>query len=199
MGQLGIKMNSDVTIVLGSRLREMRKMRGLSLRDQARALGVSPSTLSELERGIAGISLQRLQSVAASLSVSVADLLSHDTPSEPPERTLEVLSSAEVEGGSIQRGRGAHYALVGAAGEHALQPYRIAFDAGGGYADDPISHPGEEFVYVALGNVLLHLDGEPHTLRQGDHARFDSSLLHAFSNASTASVALIVGAGTPPW
>ena len=177
----------------------MRKMRGVSLRDQAKALGVSPSTLSELERGIAGISLQRLQSVAASLSVSVADLLSNDTPSERPGRSLEILTSAEVEDGSIRRGRGVHYALVGEGGEHALQPYRIAFDAGGGYADDPISHPGEEFVYVVLGNVLLHLNGEPHMLHQGDHARFDSSLPHAFSNASAASVALIVGAGTPPW
>jgi hypothetical protein len=54
------------------------------------------------------------------------------------------------------------YALVGAAGEHTLQPYRIAFDAEAGYADDPISHPGEEFVYVALGNVLLHLNGAAH-------------------------------------
>ena len=38
--------DSDVTPKVGQRLRDMRKMRGISVREQARLLGVSPSTLS---------------------------------------------------------------------------------------------------------------------------------------------------------
>ena len=76
------QVESDVTRKVGQRLRDMRKMRGLSVREHARQLGVSPSTLSELERGIAGISLQRLQSVASSLSIGIADLLA-DHPAVP--------------------------------------------------------------------------------------------------------------------
>lgn len=192
-------MDSDVTPRVGQRLREMRKMRGLSLREQARLLRVSPSTLSELERGISGISLQRLQSVATSLGVGIADLLAHDTESTAGTRPLEIVEPADITASTIHRGPGVHYALIGASGEHALQPYQITFNAGAGYVTDPIRHPGEEFVYVLFGEVHLHLGGEQQLVTQGSFARFDSGIPHAFSNASTTNVAALIGAGTPPW
>jgi transcriptional regulator with XRE-family HTH domain len=193
-------VDADLTPTIGKRLRDMRKMRGLTVREQASLLQVSPSTLSELERGIAGISLQRLQSVALSLGVSVSDLLTSDeSPSTEISRRLEIIRPPELGAASIRRGHGVHYTLVGAHGEHTLQPYRIMFDAGAGYADDPIAHPGEEFVYVLFGEVHLHLGNERHLLSAGCCARFDSGVPHAFSNASPSDVAGLIGAGTPPW
>lgn len=192
-------MDADLTPTIGKRLREMRKMRGLTVREQARQLQVSPSTLSELERGIAGISLQRLQSVAHSLGVSVSDLLTHDVEPTIQARPLEIILPREASATSIRRGRGVHYTLIGSNGEHTLQPYRITFDAGAGYADDPIAHPGEEFVYVLFGEVYLHLGDGRHVLTEASFARFDSGVPHAFSNASQSNVAGLIGAGTPPW
>jgi transcriptional regulator with XRE-family HTH domain len=193
------QVESDVTRKVGQRLRDMRKMRGLSVREHARQLGVSPSTLSELERGIAGISLQRLQSVASSLSIGIADLLA-DHPAVPGRvRRLEIIRPADITASTIHRGPGVHYALIGAGGGHALQPYQITFDAGAGYRTDPIRHPGEEFVYVLFGEVHLHLGNEQHELTPGTFARFDSGIPHAFANASKTNVAALVGAGTPPW
>jgi transcriptional regulator with XRE-family HTH domain len=192
-------LDTDLTPTIGKRLREMRKMRGLTVREQASLLQVSPSTLSELERGIAGISLQRLQSVAHSLGVSVSDLLTHDESPTNEARPLEISQPADLGATSIRRGRGVHYTLVGSHGEHTLQPYRIMFDAGAGYADDPIAHPGEEFVYVLFGDVHLHLGDQQHLLTTGSCARFDSGVPHAFSNASHSNVAGLIGAGTPPW
>jgi len=191
--------DSDVTPKVGQRLRDMRKMRGVSVREQARLLGVSPSTLSELERGISGISLQRLQSVAASLGVSIADLLAHEPASTEDTRPLEIVTSGDITTSTIHRGPGVHYALIGSSGEHTLQPYQITFDAGAGYATDPIRHPGEEFVYVLFGEVNLHLGQGRHLLAAGSFARFDSGTPHAFANASTTNIAALIGAGTPPW
>jgi len=191
--------DSDVTPKVGQRLRDMRKMRGVSVREQARLLGVSPSTLSELERGISGISLQRLQSVATSLGVSIADLLAHEPASAEDARPLEIVTSGDITTSTIHRGPGVHYALIGSSGEHTLQPYQITFDAGAGYATDPIRHPGEEFVYVLFGEVNLHLGQERHLLAAGSFARFDSGIPHAFANASTTNIAALIGAGTPPW
>ncbi len=174
-------------------------MRGVSVRDQARQLGVSPSTLSELERGIAGISLQRLQSVASTLGIGIADLLADDLAVPPDARSLEIVKPADLTTSTIHRGPGVHYALIGSRGEHALQPYQITFDAGAGYRADPIRHPGEEFVYVLFGEVHLHLGKDQHCLTPGDFARFDSGIPHAFANASTTNIAALIGAGTPPW
>jgi transcriptional regulator with XRE-family HTH domain len=185
---------------IGARLRQLRKIRGVSLREQARLIGMSPSTLSELERGIAAISLQRLQTVANELGVSVSELLTTDDDrggdSVPSlERFTDLRNHA-----TIERGKGVHYALLGErGGGHTLQPYRIVFDAGRGYADDPIGHAGEEFTLVLFGDVILHLGDDEHVLDEGTAVRFNCAIPHAFSNASTRNVAAIVGAATPPW
>jgi transcriptional regulator with XRE-family HTH domain len=192
-------IDSDVTPKVGQRLRDMRKVRGLSVREQARHLGVSPSTLSELERGISGISLQRLQSVASNLGIGIADLLADHAAAPQDARPLEIIRPADITASTIHRGPGVHYALIGSSGDHALQPYQITFDAGAGYRTDPIRHPGEEFVYVLFGEVRLHLGEDQHCLTPGSFARFDSGIPHAFANASKTNVAALIGAGTPPW
>lgn len=190
-------MDVDLTAQIGQRLREMRMVRGRTVREQARLLQISPSRLSELERGIAGISLQRLHSVAHSLGVSVADLLPDDA-SAVESRPLEIVAADDIASGTIQRAPGVHYALVESGRQHTLQPYRATFDAGA-VAPDPIRHPGEEFVYVLFGEVRLHLGDDQHVIGAGSFARFDSGIPHAFSNASATNVAGMIGAGTPPW
>jgi transcriptional regulator with XRE-family HTH domain len=198
-GKVKELMEPDATLGIGVRLREMRKMRGQSLREQARLIGMSPSTLSELERGIAGVSLQKLQSVVDNLGISLAELLSTKGDERTANRPLEILSPGDIARASIVRGKGVHYTLIGSNGDHAIQPYFITFDAGCGYADDPITHPGEEFVYVLFGEIVLHLGGTQYHLVQGTTARFNSETPHAFSNASHNAVAGVIGAGTPPW
>lgn len=202
-GRRASGVDTDLTWQVGQRLREMRKMRGRTVREQARLLRLSPSTLSELERGIAGISLQRLHSVAHSLGVSIADLLTTDaSPAE--SRPLEIITPGDIGAATVQRSAGVHYALIGSStpklgsGEHTLQPYRATFDAGA-LPPDPIRHPGEEFVYVLIGDVHLHLGDDQHLLTAGTFARFDSDIAHAFSNGSAINVASIIGAGTPRW
>ena len=44
----------------------------------------------------------------------------------------------------------------------------------------PITHDGQEFVYVVEGAVELFYDGRTYRLSQGDGAYLDSSLPHTF-------------------
>ena len=60
---------------MGERLRAVRRERGLSLRDLAKRLDVSPSLISQVETGRASPSVSTLYAMAQVLSVSVDDLL----------------------------------------------------------------------------------------------------------------------------
>jgi uncharacterized cupin superfamily protein len=62
-----------------------------------------------------------------------------------------------------------------------------------------IAHPGEEFAYVLLGEVELLLGADVHRLAQGDLVRFRTETPHAFRNASSMGVGIVLGAATPPW
>lgn len=71
---------------LGSRLREVRLQSGLSLREVARQLGVSPSFVSQMENGKSQPSVATLYSMAQLLNVSIDELFNRDAAAAPVVR-----------------------------------------------------------------------------------------------------------------
>ncbi len=69
---------------LGQALRRARSARGLSLRELAARIGVSPATLSAVENGRTGLVVDRLQLIAAELGTTAAELLSDDKLASTP-------------------------------------------------------------------------------------------------------------------
>lgn len=63
------------SMVVGTRIRHARGERGITLRELANRLGVSPATMSAVENGRTGISVLRLNEVASILDITTADLL----------------------------------------------------------------------------------------------------------------------------
>jgi quercetin dioxygenase-like cupin family protein len=160
---------------------------------------MAPSSLSALENSKGGVSLQRLQQVAAHFGLQLTELLADGKAPGETEPPVEVFDSAAAHAPGVRRGRGVLYQLLGASKGHQLQPYLLSFQPGGGYADDKIAHPGEEFAYVLQGEVELLIADETHRLGQGDAVRFGTERPHAFRNASTTGVSVVLGAATPPW
>ena len=68
---------------VGAQVRAIRLSRGMSLRSLARAISVSPATLSQIENGRTGLTVSRLRDIAAAMQVSVAQIL--DTVVSDPD------------------------------------------------------------------------------------------------------------------
>lgn len=73
--------------VLGRRLREERLSSGMTLREMARQLGVSPSFVSQFENGKSQPSVATLYSISQLLGVSVDALFAPETAKPKPSRT----------------------------------------------------------------------------------------------------------------
>lgn len=67
----------------GTAIRAARRARGLTVRDLAQCLRVSPATVSAIENGKTGISVSRLQECAGALGVTPAQILA-GTVTRPP-------------------------------------------------------------------------------------------------------------------
>jgi AcrR family transcriptional regulator/transcriptional regulator with XRE-family HTH domain len=65
---------------VGARVRQVRKATGLSLREAAQRVGVSPATLSAVENGKTGVSIPRLRTLAAELGTTVPWLIGERPP-----------------------------------------------------------------------------------------------------------------------
>jgi transcriptional regulator with XRE-family HTH domain len=69
---------AEPVVALGARLKQVRQQSGLSLRELARQLGVSPSFVSQLENGKSQPSVATLYSISQLLDVSIDQLFSAD-------------------------------------------------------------------------------------------------------------------------
>ncbi len=195
-------MDDSLRKILGQRLRQLRRETGLGLREQAREIGISASSLSALENNTGGVSLQRLQQVANHFELHITDLLAaygDEGNGDGRPRRPEVVRAWGTEVSGVERGVGVVYQLLGPGHNHQIQPYMISFQPGASYRNDAIAHTGEEFAFVIIGKVELLLGDESFVLQQGDAIRFSTDTPHAFRNASAHGIAVLVGAGTPPW
>jgi transcriptional regulator with XRE-family HTH domain len=163
---------------LGSRVRQLRRERELTLKELGALADLSHPFLSQLERGLARPSLGSVERIARALDVPVGVLWT-----EPGRR-----GHAAV----IRRDAGPAAELANAA--VSVREWR------GGSREWPDSHQtagGDMLVYVARGGVEVELQGEVHSLEEGDTLLFDGALPHRFRRTGgTATRALCVAIGS---
>ncbi|WP_042386928.1 helix-turn-helix domain-containing protein [Streptacidiphilus melanogenes] len=153
---------------LGARLRERRLRSGLTLEAAAARVGLSPAHLSRLETAKRQPSLPLLLGLSRAYAVPL-DVLLGEAPAAP---------TAVIRGGAAEPSLagGWTYRAAGAPGR-AMQALRVHVPPD---IQDAVVrvHPGEEWLYVLSGRLVLTLDRERHLLEPGDSAHFDSMRPH---------------------
>jgi transcriptional regulator with XRE-family HTH domain len=192
---------TPLAIDVGARIRHLRRQAGLGVRELSREIGISPSSLSAIERGTAGMSLSRMQEVASYFGLHLSDLLADYQGRQDAARRddVEIFRRACSSVASVERQRGVYYQNVGVSIGHLIQPYFIHFEPSAGYANDPVKHAGEEFNLVLYGELELLYGDETYQLGQGDLVRLNPEKEHAWQNPSRDGCALMIGGMTPPW
>ena len=166
---------------VGARIKALREAMDYSLRDLSEHSGVSPTMLSQVERGATSPTLAVASKIASGLDLSLSQLLRLD---EAP------------------------HVVVGRAGEHRRHErggHRIEeltpplpglradvsaheLDAGaitGSPGDTPMHEPGSRETAVVLeGEIVLVFGRERYVLGPGDSVTFDADLPHHFENES---------------
>lgn len=176
---------------LGTKLRALRRSRGVSLAEVAEGTGISPSFISMVEQGKSDITVSRLMRLVQWYGVSVADLVQDASPSPVQVVCADRRRSLRMadERISIQ--------MLTADGHHAMMPVINVYDEGGAMSD-PTRHDGEEFVHVIEGRIELAVAGtDPIVLEPGDSAYYRSDVPHSFRNLGP-GVARFFGVTTPP-
>jgi len=185
---------------IGPEVRRLRTERNLSAAAVARAAGVSPSLISQVERGVTSPSIEVLWAIARALDVSMGAFFQATTDEAPaaqePDRARAVVVRAH------QRKRLAlpnsvSYDLLSPDLKHQIEFTWAEFAPGEGSPREPYSHAGEEQLVVIEGEIHFWIDGDEIVLGQGDALTIDSGLPHRAENRSDRR-AVVIAAMTPP-
>jgi XRE family transcriptional regulator, regulator of sulfur utilization len=179
---------------VGARVKALRDSHGLTLRDLAERSGVSAPMLSQVERGETSPTLAVAGRIASGLDLSLSQLLRLD-------ETRHVVVVRAGDGRSRRRGRHRVEELTPSLPGQRADVSRHTLAPGGttgGPSDPPLHEPGaRETAVVLSGELTLAIDGEEHTLAEGDAVTFDADLAHHFENRGdrAADFMAVVAAG----
>lgn len=175
---------------LGTKLRSLRKERGLSLVQLCGQVKCSPSYLSMVENGKVDPSISRLKKITDALDVTIVDLFQNSN-----DRKI-VIRRNERPRGEITRSKTEIEMLIQSNPDNQLDA-RVATIHPDGCSNGYYRHPGEEFGLVLSGTFELTIDGVIYTLEKGDSFYFESPRNHSFRNPGTED-AVIVWVNHPP-
>jgi transcriptional regulator with XRE-family HTH domain len=164
---------------VGERIRKLREAQDMSLEQVCKLTGIDAARLSAYEDGTAVPSIGVVIQLSRVLGSKMEGLLhGGGTVSE----SLTICRSGESLGGELgdTEQSYAYQSLTrpGTAG-HLMEPFLLSFDPAVP-PGVPITHDGQEFVYVVEGAIELFYDGRNYRLEKGDSAYLSSSLPHTF-------------------
>jgi transcriptional regulator with XRE-family HTH domain len=184
-------------VSIGGKLRHLRRLNRLTLRDVAAAVDCSESMLSKIETDRASPSLQLLHRLAEALGTTVQALFSDTeqptlTVYRDGQRPLLKFRARSSDGSSVQFER-----MIPHAEGRTLNANVHVVPPGCG-SDGILRHRGEEVGYVLEGQIELIVDGVGVLVSQGGSFFFNSALPHSYRNVG-ATTARIIWVNTPPY
>jgi transcriptional regulator with XRE-family HTH domain len=172
--------------------RNLRRMRVSQL---ARAVGVTPSLISQIERGSTRPSVATLFALAEALDVSVdvfADRSAGEAPEPPPPAAGPALAppSARESRYVVRRSDRRSIAIDGGIRWELLSPetepeaefLEIVYEPHAESSPTLYRHPGKEMVRVVAGAFDIHIGFDVFRLEEGDSIVFPASLPHRYVN-----------------
>jgi transcriptional regulator with XRE-family HTH domain len=164
------------TMDVGTRLRELRQERGLSMRSLARLSGLSTNALSMIERGKTSPSVSTLYKLSEALEVPITAFFR----TEPPRQGIVFRKANERSRVEFQRGL-----WEGLGGESFIgrvEPFMLTLEAGATSGPHGLVHSGHEFVICIKGQLEYEVEDQRFSLQPGDSLLFASKLRHRWRN-----------------
>ena len=162
---------APIAAFVAASLRSLRETRGLSQTDLARLAGVTPSAVSQAERGDRGLSLETLLRLANALHMSLDDLL------HAQRRTPYRVGRRDDDPDVLRHGA---QTLLDASGPRpGVALVRLPPRASG--APEPGRH-GQAVITVGAGLVQVLVDDATPSLRQGDALTCEASRVTGWRN-----------------
>ena len=197
----------DVSKV-GGRLRAERERLGLSLRELARRVGVSPSLVSQIELDRVNPSVSTLYALVTELGMTMSDVFG-DSPSEEPviRRLREEDESGLAERPETRRvinlASGVRWERLTPQSDREVEFLYVVYPVGAASCpeDALMTHGGKEYGYVSSGTLGVRVGFDEYELGPGGSIAFDSSSPHrlwAIGEEPVHAVWVVIGRKADP-
>ena len=159
----------------GMRLRQLRSERNISQRALAQLAGVSPNSISLIERDEISPSVATLQNLATAMNVHMSYFFEEESEKSVLHVKKNERSFLENEGVRIESiGSRLH--------DQEVEPFVIQLAPHTSIGERQVIHSGHEIVYCTKGEIEYYIDGSSYLIQEGDFLLFEATLPHLWRN-----------------
>ena len=181
---------------VGERIKKLREAQEMTLADVCKLTGIQPDRLPAYEEGTAVPSIGAVIQLSRVFGSKVEGLLhGGGTVSE----SLTICRSGDSLGGRQGDTEQSYsYSPLTRPGtaRHLMEPFLLSFDPKVPQGV-PLTHDGQEFVYIVDGVIELFYDGHSFRLEKGDSAYLDSSHPHTFHGLGDSIAQMLAVVSSP--
>ena len=167
---------------IGSKIRELRILNGLTQEELADRSELSKGFISQLENDVTSPSISTLEDILQCLGMTISEFFSRDA--EPPQTVFgneDYFEKKDEELGNATTW------IIPNAQKNIMEPIRLSLKAGGStYPDNP--HEGEEFGYVLKGEIVIVLGKERYKAKAGESFYYTPDRKHYITSKKGAEI-----------
>jgi transcriptional regulator with XRE-family HTH domain len=182
MSDQTVSERASDTAKIGARLRAERDRVGISLREVARRIGVSPSLVSQIERDMVNPSVSTLYALVTELGLTMSDVFADGArphvQAQPADGNGPVTTTETRQ--AIHLAAGVHWQRLTTTSDPLVEFLEVVYDVGAEScpADSLMRHGGKEYGYVVSGRLGVRVGFDEYELGPGASISFDSSSPH---------------------
>ncbi|MBW2000456.1 MAG: helix-turn-helix domain-containing protein [Deltaproteobacteria bacterium] len=175
---------------LGARLRELRARKGLSQTELAKLVGVTSSTISQIESNLIYPSLTALLKMAEILSVDVSSFF-QETAKMSGRVVFPGGDSVEVSGPAFSPEGIRARRLTPIDFDTKAEPYLVEIPARAALSSHFFTHKGEEIGYLLSGHLELKIEEKTYRANPGDIIYLTTQMPSGWVNPGSERVRLL--------
>ncbi len=174
---------------IGSRIRELRILNGLTQEELADRSELSKGFISQLENDLTSPSISTLEDILQCLGTDLSQFFARqETPVQVVFRDEDYFEKVDEEQKTMTEW------IIPNAQKNMMEPIRLTLKAGGStYPDTP--HEGEEFGYVLKGEISIKIGNEVYRAKAGESFYYIPDQTHYITSKKGAEILWI---STPP-
>jgi len=188
-----IKIMNSLVLTIGQTIRDLRNNKGMTLGELAAKVNVSPSLISQLERGGVNPSISLLKLIADALQVPLFSLFDkEETKAEEPSPLMMSNERKRVTTGGV------HFNLLSRNHDLGCEFIYNEWPPGSSTGKEKYVHEGIECGLLLEGELEVELGERTYHLKPGDSITYRSDIPHRLNNRGK-KTARGVWVNSKPW
>jgi transcriptional regulator with XRE-family HTH domain len=185
---------TDLILAIGKKIRDLRNERGLTLAELAGKINVSPSLISQLERGGINPSISLLKSISDVFEIPLSFLLEDEENANKLPSPIMTAKERKV----VMWEGGIRFGLLSRILDLGCEFIYNEWPPGSSTGKERYVHDGVESGIILEGEMEVELGDQVYRLKPGDSITLRSDVPHRLSNRGK-KTAKGIWVNSKPW